>query len=309
MGDKLPKERLENKWYIEWQTPYEGHVYAIKKILYLGETRYQRVEVVEVYGYGKCLFLDGKLQSSLSDEWIYHEALVHPAMVTHPNPQTVLVVGGGEGATLREVLRHQSVKKAYMVDVDEDVVKVCMEYLPEWHRNSFRDPRVRLLFEDGRAFLSRTDEVFDVIIADLTDPVPGTPSVKLYTKEFYELAYKKLADDGVMVTQATSIHYTKKNFAIIYNTLKKIFPIVRPYYAYIPSFVTPWGFVLASKEHDPLLLDKKDLAERLKRISGELKFYDSTIHRVLFTLPRYLRKFIEEVDIIASDENPIYMPA
>ena len=196
-----------------------------------------------------------------------------------------------------------------MVDVDEDVVKVCMEYLPEWHRNSFRDPRVRLLFEDGRAFLSRTDEVFDVIIADLTDPVPGTPSVKLYTKEFYELAYKKLADDGVMVTQATSIHYTKKNFAIIYNTLKKIFPIVRPYYAYIPSFVTPWGFVLASKEHDPLLLDKKDLAERLKRISGELKFYDSTIHRVLFTLPRYLRKFIEEVDIIASDENPIYMPA
>ena len=102
MGDKLPKERLENKWYIEWQTPYEGHVYAIKKILYLGETRYQRVEVVEVYGYGKCLFLDGKLQSSLSDEWIYHEALVHPAMVTHPNPQTVLVVGGGEGATLRE---------------------------------------------------------------------------------------------------------------------------------------------------------------------------------------------------------------
>lgn len=309
MGDRLLKERLENKWYIEWQTPYEAHVYAIKRVIYLGETKYQRIEIIEVHNYGKCLFLDGKLQSSLSDEWIYHEALVHPVMVTHPNPKSVLVIGGGEGATLREVLRHQSVGKAYMVDIDEEVINVCMKYLPEWHENSFNDPRVKLLFEDGRAFLNKTNEVFDVIIVDLTDPVPGTPSVKLYTKEFYELVYNRLTNDGVMVTQATSIHYTKRNFAIICNTLKNIFPIVRPYYAYVPSFVTPWGFVLASKKHDPLLLDEKELMRRLKRISGKLKFYDSTIHKVLFTLPRHLRELIERTNIIASDENPIFMPA
>jgi len=309
MGDRVSKRELENMWYIEWQTSYEGHVYAIKKVLYLGRTKYQRIEILETYGYGKCLFLDGKLQSSISDEWIYHEVLVHPAMITHPNPKNVLIIGGGEGATLREVLRHKTIEKVYMVDIDEEVIRICMKYLPEWHRDSFNDHRVKLLFKDGRDFLSETDETFDVIIVDLTDPVPGTPSVRLYTKEFYKLVFMRLSNDGVMVTQATSIHYTKENFAIICNTLKRVFPIVRPYYAYIPSFVTPWGFVLASKKYDPLLLDDKEIDERIKRISGNLRFYDLTIHRVLFTLPRYLKELIEKTNIIASDENPIFMPA
>jgi len=305
----LSEQRLWWRWLIEWQTPYEGHAFAVKRVLYSGRTKYQQVDIVELYGYGKCLFLDGKLQSSLSDEWIYHEALVHPAMLTHPEPRRVLIVGGGEGATLREVLKHDCVEEVFMVDLDEEVVKLCMKYLPEWHRGSFEDPRVRLFFKDGREFLSECHRTFDVVIVDLTDPVPSTPSVRLYTREFYEAVKSRLSEDGVMVTQATSVHYSRKNFAIICSTLRSVFPIVRPYSAYVPSFVTPWGFALASNKHDPLSLTESEIERRLSKVSGELLFYEPRIHAALFTLPRYLLELIENERSVATDEKPIYMPA
>ena len=300
---------LEWKWFIEWASYYEGHMHGIKRIFYVGKTKYQHVEIIETYVYGKCLVLDGKIQSSQADEWIYHESLVHPVMITHPKPKKVAVLGGGEGATLREVLRYPSVERVVMVDIDEEVIKLCKKYLPEWHQGSFDDPRVELVIEDARRYLQKANESFDVIIIDLTDPVPGSPSVLLYTKEFYQIVRERLTNDGLMVTQATNASIPKfKNYLIIYNTLKHVFPIVRPYYVYVPSFISAWGFVIASKKYDPIAITENQIREKLSKLRGNLKFYDEQVHRKLFILPKYIKEAMKRIKDIATDEKPVYLP-
>jgi spermidine synthase len=134
-------EPKSNKWFIEYTSPDEGHIHGIKMIHYASQTKYQKMEIMDSGSYGRCLVLDGKMQSTVTDEFIYHEGLVHPAMLTHPNPKRVFIVGGGEGATLREVLRHKSVEYCMMVDIDQEVVEKSKELLPEWHQGAFDDPR------------------------------------------------------------------------------------------------------------------------------------------------------------------------
>ncbi|HUK99897.1 MAG TPA: spermidine synthase, partial [Nitrospirota bacterium] len=138
------------KWFIEYTSPEEGHLHGIRMIHYASQTKYQRMEIMDCGSYGRCLVLDGKMQSTLTDEFIYHEALVHPALLTHPNPKRVFIVGGGEGATLREVLRHKSVEYCMMVDIDQEVVEKSKEFLPEWHQGAFDDPRTDLRFMEAR---------------------------------------------------------------------------------------------------------------------------------------------------------------
>jgi len=133
----------EGTWFMEFNTPFSWHVRGIRKVLYSGTTKYQRVAVVEFEDLGKALILDGKTQSTLYDEFIYHESLVHPAMITHPNPRKVLILGGGEGATAREVLKHRSVEEVVMVDIDEDVIKISKEYLPEMNQGVFENPKLK----------------------------------------------------------------------------------------------------------------------------------------------------------------------
>src|SRR5512143_3315925 len=152
------------KWFIEYTSPEEGHLHGIRMIHYASQTKYQRMEIMDSGSYGRCLVLDGKMQSSITDEFIYHEALVHPAMLCHPEPKRVFIVGGGEGATLREVLRHKSVEYCLMVDIDEEVVKVSAELLPEYSQGAFTDKRTELAFLDARRYLEEYDEKFDVIV-------------------------------------------------------------------------------------------------------------------------------------------------
>ena len=304
----MSNEREWN-WFVEWQTPYEGHLHGVKDILLKMKTRFQRIEIVELYRFGKTLIIDGKVQSTIIDEYIYHETIVHPAMFTHNNPIKILVIGGGEGAVNRELLKHNTVESIYMVDIDNDAINIFKKYLYEWHRNSFSDPRVRLIIDDGRSFLEKSREKFDVIIIDITDPLKSSPSRLLYTFEFYKHVYEKLNDDGLMVTQATSVSYTPENYAIIYNTLKKVFPIVRPFYTYIPSFDSQWGFMMASKKYDPMKISQNELRDRInKRIQGEFKLYDEKYHFKIFILPKDIKKFLEENVKISTDKNPICMP-
>ncbi|MEM4204315.1 MAG: methyltransferase domain-containing protein, partial [Candidatus Methanomethylicaceae archaeon] len=145
----------------------------------------QQIDVLETEAFGRCLILDGRVQSAQSDEFVYHEALVHPAMVTHPDPRTVLILGGGEGATLREVLRHRTVERAVMVDIDPQVIEVSRRYLPEWSDGAFDDPRAELRIEDAVRYLQETRDRFDIIISDLTEPEPGTPSEPLLSREMF----------------------------------------------------------------------------------------------------------------------------
>ncbi len=265
-------------------TPDDGLYVKIESRLWKGKTPYQKVEILNLKGFGKSLILDGKIQSTVGDEYIYHETLVHPAMLSHPEPKTVLVIGGGEGATIREVLRHKSVEKCIMVDVDKEVVEICKKFLPEMHQNSFYDPRVELHFEDGRKFVERSENSsFDVIIMDSTDPLEGGPSYLLFTIEFYKEVLKKLKKNGVFVVQSNMVRQ-KNNlcFGSILKTISAVFPKSYGYYTYIPSFFTQWGFCVGSKGPDIRKIPPSKIDELIKRrIKGKLKYLDGTfIHKM-----------------------------
>ncbi|MDI9619696.1 MAG: polyamine aminopropyltransferase [Candidatus Nezhaarchaeota archaeon] len=298
------------RWIVEHQTEGTAVIHKVERYIYSGRSRFQEIDVVETRDYGICLVLDGKVQSSTADEFIYHEALVHPAMVTHPSPECILVIGGGEGATVREALKHRVVKRVFMVDVDEEVVRVSEEFMPQLSAGAFKDRRLNLIFGDGRAYLEKSGEKYDVVMIDVTDPIRGGPSYMLYTKQFYEIVRGHLRDDGIMVTQATSTFYSRKSYALIFNTLRKVFPIVRAYSAWVPSYNSLWGFVLASLKHDPLSLSEEEIRNRLTwRNVVDIKFYSPEYHEALFKLPTYLKKALEEEKEVATDENPTFMPA
>jgi spermidine synthase len=297
-------------WFIEWGTPTSAHMYGIEKVLYHGRSKYQDIMVAFVKDLGKALILDGKTQSALSDEFVYHESLVHPAMILHSNPRKVLVLGGGEGATIREVFRFDTVERVVMVDIDEEVINVSKKYLQEWHQGAFNDPRLELLIMDGIKYIEETKEKFDVIIADLADPLEAGPAYKLYTKEYYEKIKSLLNPGGVFVTQATSPTITPFTHAVIYNTIKETFKYTAIYHVYVKSFDGVWGFAIASDEKDPRELTKEKVDDFLrKHIKGQNKFYDGSIHEAVFTIPRYLKEKISNIKDIATLDKPVFMPA
>ncbi|MEB3778746.1 MAG: polyamine aminopropyltransferase [Desulfurococcales archaeon] len=297
-------------WIVEWSTPASAHMHAVRRVIYHGQSRYQDIMVLEYEELGKALVLDGKTQSALVDEFIYHEALVLPALILHGSPKRVLVLGGGEGATVREVLRFRGVEEVVMVDIDEDVVKVSREYLGEWHQGSFDDPRLRLVIGDGYKYIMEDDGGYDVIIADLADPLEAGPAYKLYTLEFYKAVKSRLRMGGVFVTQATSPTQTLQTHAVIYNTIASVFKYATPYHVYIKSFDGVWGFVVASDYKDPGLMDKDVVDEALaKYYNGETRFYDGESHVHMFTIPKYLKRAMSEIRDVATLEKPAFMPA
>lgn len=292
------------KWYIEQTSEDEIILHSLREILYSGSSPYQRIEVIRSGNFGRCLILDGKMQSAETDEFIYHEALVHPIMLLSDTPQRVLIAGGGEGATLREVLKYP-VKEVVMVDLDRSVIEVSKQYLPEWSSGAFDDPRVRLEINDARVYIESVKNYFDVIIIDLPEPAEGGPAYLLYTKEFYEKVKEALTEQGMMVTQSasTAIHNIKV-FVSIVTTLKEVFPYVKPYTVFVPSFFAPWGFVLASKKLNPDTASE-NIRSKLSKIEATLKFYDLDAHQAMFSLPKHIKNAIEEGGIVIRDDNPL----
>jgi len=284
-----------------------GMVRGIKidKVYYEGKTDYQQVQIFNSPPLGKVLFLDRKIQSAQIDEQTYHEAIVHPVLITHPEPENVLVIGGGEGATLREVLRHDLVHKVTMVDIDQELVKLCQEYLPEWSDGAFTNLKTHLIFGEARRFIEDSEESYDVIISDLTDPTDEGPSIYLFTEEFFRNIHEVLTHDGLFVLQAGSADpLYHEFFASCTKTLEEIFAIVRPYWVPMFSFGLPWGFVIASKEEDPLNLEQEDVRRKIeKREITTLQFYDPSLHRALFALPPYLKAGLRKGKIL-TDKKP-----
>ena len=295
-------------WFSDTINPNFVQRYRVRGTLYTGQTRYQSMQVIDTHEFGRCLVLDGKLQSSQRDEFIYHEALVHPALITHSQPSTVFIAGGGEGATLREVLAHRSVKKAVMVDIDEEAVDVCRRFLPSLHQGCFDDRRVELLHLDARKYLSESEQKFDAIVMDITDPVEGGPSSMLYTREFYGIVAERLAPGGVLAVQSGPCNlHDMAVFTAISSTLREVFPKVFPYTASVPSFGGAWGFMLAAKDLDPLALSAGEIDNRLSvRVDQELRFYDGTTHQGMFCLPRYLRDGMCERKYVITDQSPVF---
>jgi len=285
-----------NSWLFEEITPDFYQIFGIEKMLFSGRTRYQKVEIFENQTFGKCLVLDGKIQSAEKDEYIYHEALVHPAMILHPDPQVVFIGGGGEGATLREVLKHSTVRRAVMVDIDEEVVALCRKHLPSFSAGAFEDPRAEVIYMDAWEYFEKAGEAFDVAILDFSDPVPEGPSVRLFTREFFGMVESKLREEGIVVLQAgpASAGFTDL-LASVVSTLRTIFPVVNYYSAEVPSFGGEWGFALGSKKHDLFSLSPEEVALRIReRVRGELKFYDEITHRRFLSPPKHLREAVRE---------------
>jgi spermidine synthase len=289
----------------------EEHLHGISRVIYEARTPYQFIQVVGSPLFGRMLIIDGDVQSSTFDEYIYHEALVHPAMLSSRNPKVVVVLGGGEGATLREVLKYKDISKAIMVDIDKEGTEIAKEYMKEWHKGSFFDPRTTLINTDARQFVEAnlSNNSVDVIISDLTEPYKEGTSYKLYTIEFFKTIFDKLKEDGVFAVQGSILRVTNYQMhATIRNTLKQVFPVVRSYFTYVPSFDTTWGFIVASKKIDPKNFTKEEVDTMLsERLSSPLRFYDGETHISLFNLPKDIRKIIEEETEIISDNHYIFL--
>ncbi len=275
--------------FVDYVNPSAATLLRVKSVLHSSRSAYQQIDVLETEAFGRCLILDGRIQSAEADEFIYHEALVHPAMVTHPDPREVLILGGGEGATLREVLRHRTVERAVMVDIDPQVIEISRRYLPEWSDGAFDDPRAEVRIEDAVHYLQETEDRFDVIISDLTEPEPGTPSEPLLSREMFEAMRDRLKPGGVLVNQAGSAGiYELERFARIYRMMDTVFGRLAPCSVQIASFAEPWGFIVASDVYDPRDLAPEEVETRLsQRCAREkLRYYDGRIHQALFAIPR-----------------------
>lgn len=283
--------------------------YTVDKFLVAGKTPYQEYQICEVPRFGKTLFLDYHIQSSIMDEYVFHECMSQPAMMLHPNPKKVMVAGGGEGATLREALRHPTVEEAVMVDIDEELVNMVKEHMPEWHQGAFEDPRTTLLHTDARKYLAENKGAnFDVILSDLPNPIDGGPAVYLFTKEYFQICADAMSEDGVFAMQAGCANENYPQcFACCHATLeamKEVFPHVAGYYGIVTTFFMPWGFILASKKHDPLASTLDQLEKRFKERNVVNRYYTPRFHHAMFTLPEYMHRAIEEHGRVLTDAEP-----
>jgi len=298
-----------DKWFHDRIGENLIQLHSIQEVLYRGKTKFQSIEIIRTGSFGICLVLDGKIQSSEVDEFIYHEALVQPAMITHPCPETVFIAGGGEGATLREVLSHNTVKRAVMVDIDEEVITICKRYLPNHNQGAFKDKRTELYHMDARNYLTECEEAFDIIIIDLPDPIEEGPAYLLYTQEFYQLVGERLSANGIISVQAGSASLNELlNLTAVNNTLKSVFPIVQVYQVDMPCFGGPWGFCLASLNLDPVQLSVSEVDDRISaRSLNGLRFYDGLSHQGMFSLPKYIRDELSAQTRLITDKEPLYL--
>ena len=300
---------LTGNWFAESVSPDLAVLLRLKSVLFSGTTAYQKVEVLDSDVFGRTLVLDGKTQSTESDEFIYHESLVHPAMLFHPDPRSVFIGGGGEGGTLREVLVHRSVERATMIDLDREVVELCRAHLPHHHQGSFDDSRVTLRHEDARGYLQSGGGGFDVVILDLVDPLEEGTAYLLYTEEFYRIAKSRLNPGGILVTQSgpAGLPNHKECFTTIYHTLSRVFAHAAAAQVHVPAFQTLWGFTIASDTPLPLRPETEIDAAIAQRINKPLRHYDGETHRGMFALPKFLRQGIEAETRINRDDHPVFM--
>ncbi len=293
-------------WVSEYITPWDIYAHGITKILAYKKTPYQEMLIVETGAYGKALVLDGKWQSCTGDEFLYHEALVQPAAIAHKSPQNVLVLGGGEGATIREVLRWKTVEKVMMVDLDGDVVDSCREHLSEMHQGAFDDPRVEVAIADAINVLDNSPCQWDVIISDLSDPIEEGPSFKLFTQEYFEKLKKVLRPGGFIAIQAGQVMPVQITIhARLINTLKTVFNHVHPYCCNTPSYGSPWGFALCSQEKIDTFPVSEHIDELLAaKTTGGFKLMDGISLLGMLQTPAYIRRAIEQETEVYTLKSP-----
>jgi spermidine synthase len=253
----------------------------VDDVLYDAVSPYQHIQVAVSAQFGRMLILDDAVQTTEGDEHVYHEMLVHLPLIAHPDPRRVLIIGGGDGGTLEEVLKHP-VEQATMVEIDRAVVDVSRTYLPGIARGAFDDPRGRLLIADGIAFVRETDERFDAVLVDSTDPKGAAEA--LFGEAFFALCARVLTPGGILCMQSGSLLYQRDVRAGVRSALSRIFALVLPYWAAIPTYPgTLWTFTLATRGADPRGLDRSAIASRLQGFG--LRYYGPDAHHAALTLP------------------------
>ncbi|MGI6549269.1 MAG: polyamine aminopropyltransferase [Syntrophomonadales bacterium] len=273
-------------WFEEIHTDgYRVH-WRIKETLWQEKTPFQELQVIDTVEFGKALVLDGAVQTTELDEFIYHEMISHVALNAHPHPRQVLIIGGGDGGTLREVLRHPEVQRVDMVEIDKRVVEVCKEFLPTI-ASAFEDPRAHILFGDGVAFVKGARERYDVILVDSSDPTG--PAVELYGTEFYQNCREILNDDGIMVAHAESPTFFEAYFKTVWGNMKGTFPVSNIYLAVVPTYVSGfWAFAIGTKGINP----RTGRGDK-PRLDG-LKYYSEEVHRAAFIMPPFVQSILDD---------------
>lgn len=284
-------------------------LHKIKTRVASAQTAFQEVELLQTAKHGMTLVLDGTIQSAEADEWIYHESLVHPALLSCPAAGRVAILGGGEGATLREVLRHGWVSEAVMVDIDGEVVEFCRQNLQSFHQGAFDDPRAQILIDDARSWLEQLpDESFSSVIFDLSEPIEEGPSQNLFTREFFLEIKRVLVPEGTLGMHAGPVDLSQSNlgefFPRLMATVGAVFEQVLPMCAHVFSFSDLWTFAVAKKssEQGAILGDVDSLVK--ERVNGELRHYDAQCHAHMSQLPKYLRKLLKGDRRIFTDQHP-----
>jgi spermidine synthase len=276
--------------------------YRVLERLHAQTTAWQSLEVLELEGPGRTLILGGTMQTSVNEEFTYHEPLVHIPLFAHPNPHRVLIIGGGDGGALRHVLLHRSVDRALEVEIDQAVVEVSLRFLPQISGGAYSDPRAELKIQDGVQFLAQTSERFDAILVDSTDPVG--PAAALISDEFLRSAQRGLAPGGLVAMQSGSPISQPREWIATVRAFKRAFPVVRPYVGYVPIYPAMlWSWVIGSEEVDPTSFDELSVRSRLEALPEPLRVYTPAMHRAAFALPRFVHTLLQ---LTERDEPPTF---
>ncbi len=273
-------------WITEQQNENVNFSCRVKKTIYSEKTDFQEIEILETEYFGKMMILDGVIQTTTFDEYIYHEMIVHVPMFTHPEPKRILVIGGGDGGSVREIIKHSSAVKVDWIDIDGRVIEACRKYLPEWNETIQASPIVDLKIQDGLKHMKESQGKYDVVVVDCSDPVG--PGELLFRYDFYKDIYGALKEDGLFVQQTESPFYHRDLIRRIQKDVSSIYPITRLYTANIPTY--PSGlhcFTIGSKKYDPA----KPLESRAPEF--ETRCYSPEIHAASFVLPKYIKELVE----------------
>jgi spermidine synthase len=280
-------------WYTEKHGENVGITLKVKQTLFSGASEFQQLDIVETEEYGRMMLLDGLVMCTERDEFVYHDMIVHPAMFVHPDPRQVLVIGGGDGGSIREIVRHPGVELATLCEIDGLVVDKSVELLPGLASAiDGKHPKVKLHIDDGLAYIREHRNEFDIILVDSTDPIG--PAVGLFEEDFYRLVHGALKKDGIMIAQSESPFYHAEIQKNMYNNQRKVFPIVEMYQAFIPTYPSGlWSFSFASKKYHPV--DDFD-RERAAKRDFHTRYYNEDLHLGAFMLPTFARENIERTD-------------
>ncbi|MFG6147280.1 spermidine synthase [Halobacillus sp. B23F22_1] len=272
-------------WFTEKQTDNFGITAKVNRSLHKEKTDFQELEMLETEEWGNMLVLDDMVMTTEKDEFVYHEMLAHVPLFTHPSPKKILVVGGGDGGVIREVLKHESVEKAVLAEIDGKVIEYSKQYLPSI-AGTLDDPRVDVQVDDGFMHIAKSEREYDVIMVDSTEPVG--PAVNLFTKGFYEGISKALKEDGIFVAQTDNPWFKADLIRQVCADVKETFPITKLYTANIPTYPSGlWTFTMGSKIYDPQQIP----AARFTDINT--KYYTNELHGASFVLPKFVKELTE----------------